>query len=70
MAGKARKKKAALRRVGKALKKYVRRATRNPRRVKGNKCAGGRAVTLRNFSGRVIKKRNGQVIIVGRQRKR
>jgi hypothetical protein len=52
-------------RVRKALKKFVRA---NPRRVKGAKCSGGRAVSLRNFTGRVIRKRNGQVIIVGRKR--
>ena len=41
----------------------------NPRRVKGTKCNGGRSVSLRNFTGRVIKKRDGTVQIVGRTRK-
>ena len=64
----AKKKKATIKkRITKALKKFVRG---NPRRVKGAKCAGGRAVTLRNFTGRVIRKRNGQVVIVGRVRKK
>jgi hypothetical protein len=39
-----------------------------PRRVKGAKCNGGRSVSLRNFTGRVIKKRDGTVQIVGRTR--
>ena len=41
----------------------------NPRRVKGAKCNGGRSVSLRNFTGRVIKKRDGTVQILGRTRK-
>jgi len=41
----------------------------NPRRVKGAKCNGGRSVSLRNFTGRVIKKRDGTVQIVGRTRR-
>ena len=40
-----------------------------PRRIKGTKCNGGRSVSLRNFTGRVIKKRDGTVQIVGRTRK-
>lgn len=42
----------------------------NPRRVKGAKVKGGRSVTLTNFTGRVIRKRNGQVQIIGRIKKR
>jgi hypothetical protein len=41
----------------------------NPRRVKGAKVAGGRAVSLRNFTGRVIRKRDGTVQILGRTRR-
>ena len=41
----------------------------NPRRVKGAKVAGGRAVSLRNFTGRVIRKRDGTVQILGRMQK-
>jgi hypothetical protein len=41
----------------------------NPRRVKGAKIAGGRAVSLRNFTGRVIRKRDGTVQILGRTRR-
>jgi len=41
----------------------------NPRRVKGAKCNGGRSVSLRNFTGRVIKKRDGTVQILVRTRK-
>lgn len=55
----------------KALKKYVKKATQgNPKRVKGAKVKGGRSVTLTNFTGRVIRKRNGQVQIIGRIKKR
>lgn len=58
-------------RVMKALKKYVKKATQgNPKRVKGAKVKGGRSVTLTNFTGRVIRKRNGQVQIIGRIKKR
>jgi hypothetical protein len=45
------------------------RVQNNPRHVKGAKCAGGRSVSLRNFTGRVIKKRDGTVQILGRTRK-
>jgi hypothetical protein len=57
-------------RVMKALKKYVKKATSNPKRVKGAKVKGGRSVSLTNFTGRVIRKRNGQVQIIGRVKKR
>jgi len=58
-------------RVMKALKKYVKKATQgNPKRIKGAKVKGGRSVSLRNFTGRVIRKRNGQVQIIGRVKKR
>ena len=36
----------------------------------GAKVKGGRSVTLTNFTGRVIRKRNGQVQIIGRIKKR
>ena len=35
----------------------------------GRKVKGGRAVSLKNFTGRVIRKSNGQVQIVGRGKK-
>lgn len=41
----------------------------NPPRVKGRKVKGGRAVTVRNFTGTVVKKRDGTVQIVGRGRR-
>lgn len=41
---------------------------KNPQRIKGSKVAGGRAVTLHNFTGRVTRKRNGEVLIIGRSR--
>jgi hypothetical protein len=62
-----RKKKSGGSRVMKALKKYVRKAAKSnpaPRRVKGS------VVRLRNFTGTVIKKRNGQIMILGRARKK
>jgi len=42
----------------------------NPPRVKGRKTKGGRAVTLRNFTGTVVKKSDGTVQIVGRGRRK
>lgn len=42
----------------------------NPSRVKGRKVKGGRAVTLKNFTGTVVRKANGQVQIVGKGRKK
>ena len=64
------KKKSIKKRITRALKKFVRAnpSNPNPRRVKGAKCNGGRSVSLRNFTGRVIKKRDGTVQIVGRTR--
>lgn len=56
-------------RVSKALRKYV-KSHQNPKRVKGAKVKGGRSVILTNFTGRVIRKRNGQVQIIGRIKKR
>jgi hypothetical protein len=43
---------------------------RNPPRVKGRKTKGGRAVTLKNFTGTVVKKSDGTVQIVGRGRRK
>jgi hypothetical protein len=65
------KKKSIKKRITRALKKFVRAnpKRRIPRRVKGAKCNGGRSVSLRNFTGRVIKKRDGTVQILGRTRK-
>ena len=54
-------------RVSNALKKWMKAgglAKKNP----GRKVKGGRAVSLRNFSGTITKKRNGQVVIKGRSR--
>lgn len=45
------------------------RSKQNPTRVKGTKCNGGRAVSVRNFTGRVIRKRDGTVQILGRTRR-
>jgi hypothetical protein len=42
----------------------------NPASVKGRKVKGGRAVTLHNFTGSIIRKSNGQVEIKGRGRKK
>ena len=60
-------KRSVRKRVAAALKKYVRG---NPPRVKGRKVkGGGRAVSLKNFTGTVVKKANGQVQIIGKGRK-
>lgn len=42
----------------------------NPPRVKGRKVKGGRSVTLRNFTGTVVRKSDGTVNILGRGRRR
>ena len=42
----------------------------NPAPVKGHKVKGGRSVTLHNFTGSIIRKSNGQVVIKGRGRKK
>lgn len=43
---------------------------KNPPRVKGRKTKGGRAVTLKNFTGTIVKKSDGTVQIVGRGRRK
>jgi hypothetical protein len=55
-------------RVAVALKKYM-AGLKNPSKAKGRKVKGGRAVTLKNFSGTVTRKANGQVVIRGRGHK-
>ena len=42
----------------------------NPPRVKGRKVKGGRAVTVRNFTGTIVKKADGTVQIVGKGRRK
>ena len=64
---KAKRNKSTRKRVSAALKKYVR--SQNPSKVKGHKVKGGRAVTLKNFSGTVIRTNRGQVLIHGRGKK-
>lgn len=44
-------------------------AKKNPPRVKGRKVKGGRAVTLRKFTGTIVRKKDGTVEILGRGRK-
>lgn len=41
----------------------------NPSRVKGRKVKGGRAVTVRNFTGTIVRKSDGTVDILGRGRR-
>lgn len=43
---------------------------KNPPRVKGRKVKGGRSVTLRNFTGTIVRKSDGTVNILGRGRRR
>ena len=58
-------KRKTLKRVGAALKKWIRG---NPSRVKGRKVKGGRAVTLRNMKTITITRhRNGAVSVRGLQ---
>lgn len=42
----------------------------NPPKVKGRKVKGGRAVTLRNFTGTIVKKQDGTVQIVGKGKRK
>lgn len=56
------RKKSASKRVSAALKKYMASLKKNP----GRKVKGGRAVSLKNFTGSVIRKSNGQVVIKGK----
>lgn len=52
-------------RVSTAFKKWMKAGgLKNP----GRKVKGGRAVSLKNFSGTVTRKANGQVVIRGRSR--
>lgn len=60
------RKPSARKRITAALKKYM----RNPAKVKGRKVKGGKAVSLKNFTGTVIRKTNGQVVISGRGKKK
>lgn len=46
------------------------KAKLNPPRVRGRKVKGGRAVTLRNFTGTIVRKADGRVEILGRGRKK
>lgn len=43
---------------------------KNPAKVKGRKVKGGRAVTLKNFTGTIVRKNDKTVQILGRGRKR
>lgn len=71
----------SIRKSKKAIKTLLRRAgihksrisattKLNPPRVKGRKTKGGRAVTLKNFTGTIVKKSDGTVQIVGRGRRK
>jgi len=62
-------KRRAQRELREAQAELRRESRTNPKRVKGAKCNGGRAVSLRNFTGRVIRKRDGTVQILGRMQK-
>ena len=48
----------------------IRGVQSNPPRVKGRKVKGGRSVTLRNFTGTIVRKSDGRVEILGRGRKK
>lgn len=61
--------KSALRSLG-IHKSRISATKLNPPRVKGRKTKGGRAVTLKNFTGTIVKKSDGTVQIVGRGRRK
>ena len=46
------------------------RKKQNPPRVKGRKVKGGRAVSLRGFTGTIVRRSDGTVNILGRGRRR
>ena len=52
------------------LKKRYRSQARRFNPVKGRKVKGGRAVSLRNFTGTVVQKKDGSVNILGKGRRR
>lgn len=54
----------------KRMKALSRERRGNPPRVKGRKVKGGRAVTLRNFTGTIVKKADGTVDILGKGRRK
>ena len=58
-------KRKTVKRVSAALKKYM-ASLKNPAKSKGRKVKGGRAVSLRNFTGTITQKANGQVVIRGK----
>ena len=59
-------KRSASKRVSSALKKYLHSLKGNP--AKGRKVKGGRAVSLKNFTGTVTRTSRGQVQIRGKAR--
>lgn len=56
--------------VNRLVKQLRRKKHENPPKVKGRKVKGGRAVTVRNFTGTIVKKADGTVQIVGRGKKK
>lgn len=62
-------KEKASKRISSALKKYVERMKGNPSKVKGHKVKGGRGVSLRGFTGTVVRLSNGQIAIRGKGRR-
>lgn len=57
-------------RYGPYYKGKPQRAKNAPARVKGRRVKGGRAVSLRNFTGTIVRKSDGTVNILGRGRRR
>ena len=62
--------KAARAREHEEITQILKSKKANPARVKGRKVKGGRAVTLRNFTGTIVKKSDGTVGILGRGRRK
>lgn len=52
------------------ISRILKGAKSNPAHVKGRKVKGGRAVTVRNFTGTIVKKADGTVQIVGKGRRK
>ncbi len=55
--------------ISRARANHKRAARSNPARVKGRKVKGGRSVTLKNFTGTVVRKSDGRVEIRGKGRR-
>ena len=52
------------------IKRVLTHMKPNPPKVKGRKVKGGRAVSLKNFTGTIVKRANGTIQILGRGKRK